>query len=169
MADEPKTDAEKMAKIDELITDMRIAMLTTVDEESGGLRSRPMAYQHPKEGFDGTIYFFTDASSGKVDEIDKEHKVNVAFSNPKGNDYVSISGTARLSKDHAKITELWNPIYKAWFPDGLEDPNLALLVVTTDRAEYWASPNGALLQVFGFVKAAVTGTRASGGEHGTGG
>ncbi len=64
MADEPKTDAEKMAKIDELITNINIAMLTTVDDTDGALRSRPMAYQHPKEAFDGTLYFFTDAASG---------------------------------------------------------------------------------------------------------
>ena len=164
MPDEMKTDTEKMAKLADLIKEVHIAMLTTA-EADGSLRSRPMAYQHPEEGFDGVLRFFTSSASGKVAEIEHDHQVNVAFSDPKSQNYVSVSGTAQISRDHAKITELWNPIYKAWFPDGLEDPNLALVIVPIERAEYWDSPNGAVLQLYGFVKAAVTGKRASGGEH----
>lgn len=164
MSDEMKTNAEKMDQLSKMIQDISIAMLTTADPD-GTLRSRPMAYQHPTEGFDGVLRFFTSAASGKIDEIERDHQVNVAFSNPKSQDYVSISGTATLSRDHAKITELWNPIYKAWFPAGLADPNLALLVVPIARAEYWSAPNSTVVQVLGFVKAALTGNPASGGEH----
>ncbi len=159
-----KTNDEKMDKLAKLIADVHIAMLTTTDPD-GSLRSRPMAYLHPKEGFDGTLRFLTSIASGKVDEIQHDHQVNVAFSNPKGQDYVSVSGTAQFSRDHSKIAELWNPLFKAWFPDGLADPNIALLEIPIARAEYWSAPNGAVVQLVGFVKAAVTGTRASGGEH----
>lgn len=68
-------------------------------------------------------------------------------------------------KDKARAKELWNPIYKAWFPDGLDDPNLALIRVDVDQAEYWDSPNSKVVQLAGFVKAIVTGQRAEGGEN----
>ena len=166
MADEKKTDAEKMAKLSDLIKDVRIAMLTTVFE-GNELHSRPMAYQHPKEGFDGTVYFFTRGSSGKVHEMEAAHNVNVSFSDPKGQDFVSISGTAQLSRDEVKMEQLWNPALKAWFPDELKDPDIALLVVDTKSAEYWDGPNSVVIHLVGVVKAAVTGTPMKGGENET--
>jgi general stress protein 26 len=61
---------------------------------------------------------------------------------------------------------LWNPIYKAWFPEGLDDPTLCLLKISVEEAEYWDSPNSKLVQIAGFVKALVTGQSADGGEYG---
>ena len=155
MADE-KTAPEKIEKIAELINDIDIAMLTTVDED-GSLRSRPMRYRQGNDGFDGNIYFFTHASAHKVDEIQSDARVNVAFSNPKNQDYVSISGAAKLSRDQAKMKELWNPIFKAWFPDGLEDPDLALFVVKAEGAEYWDSPTSPVAHLYGFIKTKIQG------------
>ncbi len=155
---------EDIKKLGELIKDVKIAMLTTVDED-GSLRSRPMATQHTE--FDGGLYFFTRASSPKVDEVDKEHGVNVSYANPSDNTYVSISGTAHLLRDKEKNKELWNPILKAWFPKGLEDPELALLHVHVEKAEFWDSPSSTMVQLAGFVKAIATGHsyKASPGEH----
>ena len=164
MASETKTDTEKIEKLGELISSVRIAMLTTASEE-GMLRSRPMAYQHPKEGFDGKIYFFTHADTPKVDEVSHEHKVNVSFSNPDKQNYVSVSGTASLSRDKAKMAQLWNPLLKTWFPDGLEDPQIALFVVDPEAAEYWDSPSSAVVYLYGLVKATLTGTPPSPGEN----
>ncbi len=63
------------------------------------------------------------------------------------------------------MEELWNPILKAWFPEGLDDPNICLLKVNVEQAEYWDSPSSTLVQIGGFVKALVTGQRADGGEN----
>ncbi len=151
-------------KLGELIKDVKIAMLTTLDED-GGLRSRPMATQ--KTEFDGTLWFFTRASSPKVDEVEQEHQVNVSYAAPDSNTYVSVSGPAKLVRDPAKAKELWNPILKAWFPKGLEDPDLALLSVRVEKAEYWDSPSSTMVQIAGFVKAIATGHayKPSPGEH----
>ena len=64
------------------------------------------------------------------------------------------------------MEELWNPILKAWFPDGLETPDLCLLKVNVEEAEYWDSSSSTLVQIAGFVKAMVTGQQADGGDHG---
>jgi hypothetical protein len=54
--------------------------------------------------------------------------------------HVSLSGRATLVRDAAKASELWSPLYREWFPKGLEDPELALLRIEVTRAEYWDSP-----------------------------
>jgi general stress protein 26 len=149
-------------KLQELIKDINIAMLTTVNSD-GSLCSRPMATQ--KTEFNGEIWFFTSDRSGKVDEIAREQQVNVSYSNPDKHQYVSVSGRGELVCDRQKIEELWNPILNAWFPDGKEQADLALLKITVDKAEYWDSPSSAVVNLVGFVKAIATGKPYEGGEH----
>jgi general stress protein 26 len=67
---------------------------------------------------------------------------------------------AEIVTDRTKIEELWNPIHKAWFPKGVDDPNLVLLKISVEQAEYWDSPSSTIVQVAGFVKALVTGESA---------
>lgn len=152
--DHDKTDIEKLR---ELIKGVRVAMLTTV-EADGHLRSRPMMTQEP-DGFDGDAWFFTDHDSAKVGEIERDRHVNIAYSDPDSQRYVSLSGTATLLRDRDKIHELWSPIAKGWYPDGPDDPRLALLRVRVEKAEYWDSPSGRMVQLAGFVKAVATGER----------
>ena len=159
-----KDHGEAVAKLGELIKDVKIAMLTTVDPD-GSLRSRPMATMGTKDGFDGTLWFFTKDDSGKVGEIDREHQVNLSYSDPSHQNYVSVSGTATVVHDKAKNEELWTPLFKAWFPKGLDDPHMALLKVTVEKAEYWDTPSSAIVHLFGFIKATVTGKAAKPGDH----
>jgi general stress protein 26 len=154
---------EAVAKLRELIKDIDFAMLTTVDESDGTLRSRPMATQRAE--FDGDLWFFTRASAPKVDEVEREQQVNVSYADPSHQRYVSISGRAQLVRDRKKNKELWNPVFKAWFPEGLDDPDLALLHVAVEKAEYWDSPSGKLVALAGFVKAIATGQPIKGGEN----
>ena len=157
--------SDDLKKVDELITGIRFAMLTTVDSD-GTLRSRPMALQEDAP-FDGDIWFFTDENSGKVFEIDRDHHVNVAFSDPAHNRYVSASGLATLSTDKAKIHAKWKPALKAWFPDGPDSEGIALLKIKVSGIEYWDAPNNAMVHLFGVVKATLTGKRPDPGEHDT--
>ena len=148
--------AQSIKKLGELIKDIQFAMLTTVDED-GMLRSRPMATQRAE--FDGELWFFTGAGSEKVDEVEHEHQVNVSYADTENQRYVSVSGMAQLVRDRQKAEELWNPFFKAWFPDGLDDPDLALLRVRVEKAEYWDSPSSTMVHLYGFVKALATGRR----------
>ena len=152
---------EAMGKLKELLEGIDFCMLTTID--SGNLRSRPMSTQ--KLEFDGELWFFTSDNTHKMEEIQKDDRVNVAYSQPDENRYVSVSGRAEMVKDRAKIEELWNPIHKAWFPEGLDDPHLCLLKVNVEQAEYWDAPNSKLVQLYGLVKALATGTEADYGEN----
>ena len=152
-------DVKKLAK---LIEGIDFAMLTTVCGD-GSMRSRPMSTQQAE--FDGTLWFFTRDDSAKVSEINGNPRVNVSYAKPSDQTYVSVTGTATLLRDRKKIKELWNPLHKAWFPDGVDDPHLALLRVDVDKAEYWDSPSSTVMHVIGFVKALATVKEYEPGEN----
>lgn len=156
---ENESPVEKLAT---LIKDLKYAMLTTVDDD-GSLRSRPMATQN--DTFDGNLWFFTRANSPKVHEIEHEQHVNVSYAHPDDQTYVSVSGKARLVRDDRKKEELWTPAMKAWFPKGPEDPEIALLNVTVEKAEYWETASSTVVHLIGFVKAVVTGKPYHPGEN----
>lgn len=156
--------SENIEKLAKMIKGINFAMLTTSDTD-GSLHARPMASQ--RMDFDGELWFLTGQSTHKVQEIDRDHRVSLSYADPADNRYVSITGTARLVKDRKKAEELWNPFYKAWFPKGLDDPDLCVLKVTPERAEYWDSPSSTVAHLIGFVKASLTAQQADVGEHGT--
>ena len=146
-----------------MIEDIRIAMMTTVDEQ-GNLVSRPMAVLQVDE--DGTIWFFTKRSSPKVDQIDhNDHRVNLAFASVSDADYVSVSGKAQELDDQAKVDELWNPQAKAWFPEGKDDPELTLLKVHIDMAEYWSASDSRMIRLIQQATAVITGNPPKMGEN----
>mgnify|MGYP002780759054 FL=1 len=138
-------------------------MLTSIDTD-GGLHSRPMATNREIDA-DGTLWFFTKEDSHKIDEIQRDQHVNVSFAAPDQQTYVSMSGTAHLIRDREKIQELWRPELKAWFPNEIDEPGIALLKVSVEKAEYWDSPSGWVAKTIGFIKAATTGESAGSGEN----
>jgi len=153
---------ENLQQLIDKINGIDIAMMTTIDED-GSLRSRPMQTQQAKA--DGVLWFFTGYASAKSFEIKQDAHVNLSYAKPGDNLYVSVSGRASLSRDRQKIEELWTPAMKAWFPEGQDDPNIGLIKVTIDKAEYWDAPNSAVVHLYGMAKAALTGERPDAGEN----
>ena len=156
---------QAVKKLGKLIADIQFAMLTTI-EADGSLRSRPMAtHQDHGREFDGVLWFFTKGDTPKVEEVKEDQHVNLSYAAPEQNKYVSVSGIGTLVRDGVKAKELWDPKYKAWFPKGLDDPELALLRVDVTKAEYWDTPGGAVVHVLGLVKALATGKSYDPGDH----
>jgi general stress protein 26 len=158
-----QTRENDLEKLRGLVKDIDFCMLTTIDE-GGDLHSRPMSSNGDIDA-DGDIWFFTSASSHKVSEINQLPKVNVSFADPDNQRYVSVSGTAQLVRDRAKIDELWRPEFKIWFPEGKDDPEVALLRVSLDKAEYWDSPSSTIGYALSFVSSLVTGKQPDMGEN----
>ena len=145
----------------ELIEVVRIGMLVTAREEGSGMRARPMA-AHVKAEEDA-IYFLTDVEGRKDDEVQKEHHVCLAFSDPKSERYASVSGLAAISNDRDKIRELFSMAAKAWW-DSPEDPSIRLVRVTPREAEIWKGP-GRVVSMIKMAAAAATGGRPDLGEN----
>jgi general stress protein 26 len=153
--------SHEVQKLRELVKDIRIAMLTTV-RGPGAMSARPMAVTETE--FDGDLYFLTKQNSKKVLEISKDDRVSVSMSDPRHDRYIVLSGKAELIADKITIRGLWQPAFKAWFPEGLDDPEILGLRVNVEEAEYWEGP-GKVAQFFGIAKAVVTGQEFDGGEH----
>ena len=154
----PQSHEDDLQKLRGLVKDIDFCMLTTV-VENGHLHSRPMSSNGDIDS-NGSLWFFTNASSHKVNQIEKLPKVNVSFADPDNQRYVSISGSAQLVRDRNKIDELWKPELKMWFPNGKDDADVALLRVSPDKAEYWDSPASTIGYVLNFVSSLVSGKEA---------
>lgn len=161
MSDKSESKADQVKHLRKLIEKIEYCMMTTATPD-GVLRSRPMANQELDANND--VWFFTKENSGKADELRNDSHINLSYSDPKGSRFVSVSGRGTIVRDAAKAKELWSPVLKAWFPDGLEDPDLVLLKVRIEQAEYWDSATSKMVELFGFVKALVTGTEFEPGE-----
>ncbi|MDP1025818.1 pyridoxamine 5'-phosphate oxidase family protein [Sphingomonas sp. KR1UV-12] len=71
----------------------------------------------------------------------------------KGHDFFAcLAGTVSQDNDRAQIDKLWDKQIEAWFPDGKDDPNLALLRFDVSSAELWEtdiSVSGRVKMLFG--------------------
>jgi general stress protein 26 len=144
-----------------MMKSVRVAMLTT--EDGDDLRARPMATS--QDGYDGQLWFFTHASSHKVDEIETDRRVGVTYADPERQNYVSFSGRASVVRDRAAVDRQWSEILSTWFPKGKDDPDIALLRVDVTQAEYWDAPSSTWVHAYGYVKAKLTGVPPSPGTN----
>lgn len=127
-------DPRAAEKLREFIKDISVAMLVTVTPD-GALRSRPMVTEQVSA--DGELWFFLSEDSEAAHDLAEEQGVNVSYAKPESDHYVSVTGQASLVKDRKKLQELWDTELTRYFPNGLEDPQLTLLCVRIETAEYW--------------------------------
>ncbi len=146
-----------------LIKDIKVGMLVTDDESESVLRARPMHLV--QDAYDGTLYFYTPKSASKVYEIKEDRDVCVTFSDTDKQVYVSLSGKATLTQDSELIERYWNPFVGAWFEDGKEDPDVAMLKVKINQGEHWDTNESKFVQAFEIAKANVTSSTPDMGEN----
>lgn len=144
--------------IAEIMRATRIAILTYQDDQ-GRLVSTPMGTQDFEDP--GTVWFITEVATDKVRAILANPQVNIAYASDKG--WVSLSGTAHLSRDEAKLRELWDVSASMFMSSDVEDANSGLIEVTGDTAQYWESP-GKLPMLVKMAKGLMGGKIADDGD-----
>ena len=154
-------DEEAIEKLKELV-EHKICMLCTYDGEE--IFSRPMGTQGVDE--DGTIWFFSSKDSLKNMQVKSNAKVHLMYADTGNHSYLSLKGFADIIKDEGKIKELWNPMAKAWFEGGVNDPDITLIRVMPDEGHYWNTKNGKLVSMLKIAAAALTGSKMDGGIEG---
>ena len=144
--------AGPVTRLSELIEGLNLPILTTVRPD-GSLHSCPMATR----GVDanGAFWFITASNTEKVEAVRTMQRVALCFVDGGGSRYVSVSGFCELVRDQARAKELWDPKYKTWLPGGLEDPNLILMKIVVQQAEYWDASQSRMLSIAGFDPAAI--------------
>ena len=152
--------SKKIDELFELIEGIEIAMFTT-RRADGQLVSRPMATQARADGAD--LFFVTDISTDKLDELRHDPHVNLSYYRDRTREWVSVSGTARVSHDRSKIRELCRPDWKAWFggtgehAGTAEDPRIALIMIDVQSVIYMKNDKPAPVVLFEVAKGILTG------------
>ncbi len=159
---ETRSDHEARAKVWEMIQEVEVAMMVTMDGE-GRFRSRPMRAVKLEPGDE--LWFFAAAGSPATGEITDDDRVLLAYADPRRQNYVSIFGSAEVVKDAARQKALWSEPLRTWFPGGPEDPKVALIRVQVSGAEYWDSPSSTLVHAYGYLKAVTTGQAPNPGAN----
>ena len=159
---------KRIEDLHELIDGIEIAMLTT-RRPDGRLVSRPMATQKHEAGAD--LWFVTDIETSKIDELETDPHVNVSYYRDRTREWVSVSGLAQISRDRARIHELYAPDWRAWFGElddvrdgGPDDPRIALILVSAESVIYMKQNKPAPVVLFEVAKGMVTGTPPDVGE-----
>lgn len=152
------TDVDRVYDLAEQIS---VCMLTS--KVGKALRSRPMHAKIDRDA--GMFTFLTDARHHKDDEIAADPEVCLAFAKPGSQNYVSISGEAEVRNDRTAIKERFSEMAKVWFPEGPDDPNVRLLVVRPEAAEFWDGKSNPIAVAFQLVKAEFTKERPDLGEN----
>src|SRR3954470_9543528 len=143
----------------ELMKRIGFAMLVTRDGDV--LRARPMSAYPERD--ENAVYFLTDARQHKDEEIARNPGVNLSFADSSKQKYVSVTGSAVISNDPAKIKQLFSMPAKAWW-DSADDPNIRVLKVIPNDAEFWDSP-GPVVSYMKMAAAVATGTRPDVGDN----
>jgi general stress protein 26 len=100
-----------------------------------------------------------------VGQVEQHRQINLSYEKPEDNLFVSVAGTGQLVRDSNKIHEMWKPYYKAWFPKGADDPDLALLKINVEEAEYWDAPSGKMAVLYSIAKGLASGGKNPGGDN----
>ncbi|HBJ35709.1 MAG TPA: general stress protein [Planctomycetaceae bacterium] len=135
--------SDKSKKLVDLIHQFKNAMLITHDRDR--LDARPMAIAKAEDG--GGLWFVTDRQSSKVMEINASTDVGVTM---QGSDqFVYLSADASVIDDRVMLEKLWQDSWRAWFPDGVNDPAIVLLHIIPRSGEYWDNSG---LSSWGYAK-----------------
>ena len=155
--------SKKIDELYDLISGIETAMFTT-RRPTGQLVSRPMATQDRIEGAD--LWFVTNAETHKLDELALDPHVNCSYYNNRTHEWVSVSGIGRVTKNKARIRQLYKEDWKAWFGDegddrdgGPNDPRIALILVEAELATYMKVNKARPIVLFEVLKAVVTRSR----------
>ena len=154
---------EGIDKMKSLAEDIRICMFCT-SAETLPFTTRPMATSKVDE--DGTIWFLSPKNSEKNYEIVENSKVQLIYSNPGSSKFMCVYGIASLTTDRNKIEELWNPMVKAWFTEGKDDPNISVIKVTPKNAYYWDTAHGKVISLIAIAASAISGKSHDDGVEG---
>lgn len=157
--------SEDRKRLWDLIKDIKFGMLTHRHTD-GQLHSAPLTTQNKADDEGTALYFFISRKSEIAACLAKDGNVNVSYSHPGDDRYVSVSGQGTIVEDQTKKDYLFTSFAKAWFPGGATDPDLALLQVSIGHAEYWNVKESKMVQLAKMAKAAITGEpTAKMGEH----
>jgi general stress protein 26 len=131
--------ANAIKKMSELIKGAETCFFCT-SKPDGELDVRPMSVQQVDE--QGNLWFLSADDSHKNQELAVNPRVRMFFQGSPHSDFLHLEGTATVSRDKAKIKELWKFVLKTWFTEGEDDPRITVIKVAPSHGYYWDTKHG---------------------------
>ena len=150
---------EALKKFKKLVNEINVCMFITNNSTGNGTdHTRPMYTIEVEDN--GALWFFTDIRSIKVEEVAKEHETHLVYAHPGKESFLDVWGTASIVRDKQQIKDKWSPMIKAWFPGGVDDPNIALLKVQPTQLYYWDAESGRMVSFLKVIAGVITGNKS---------
>lgn len=135
--------AEAIAKTKELVGKAETCFFCTGQRAPGSTGARPMSVQQVDDA--GNLWFLSAIDSHKNAELERDSSVTLYFQGSPHSDFLVLNGNASVSRDKEKIKELWEPIVKTWFTEGVDDPRITVVKVAPTDGYYWDTKHGSVV------------------------
>ncbi|HEU0136789.1 MAG TPA: pyridoxamine 5'-phosphate oxidase family protein [Flavobacterium sp.] len=150
--------AEALKKIKELAEKAGSCFFCTKITTGQAFETRPMAAENIDD--EGNFWFLSPSDSYKNIEILADPAVQLLFQGSSHSDFLTLYGHATISTDRQKIEELWNPMLKTWFTEGIDDPRITVIKFAPSGGYYWdtkhAKPVAMLKRAYGAITGQTT-------------
>ena len=151
-------------KIKQIVKQAENCFFCTAGQEEAS-HSRPMNVRQVDEA--GNLWFLSTSDSHKNLELARDASVTLYFQGSKHSDFLELSGRATISTDRAKIKELWEPVLKTWFTEGIDDPRITVIKFQPQKGYYWDTKHGNLVAGIKMLVGAATGQTLDDSIEGT--
>jgi len=155
---------EAADKLKEMVDKIDIGMMCTFPKDSDYPHAVPMSRQEADE--EGNIWFLFSSESETHRNLSTNNKVSLLYAHTGDYNFLSINGTAEISRDPARVDKYWNKMIEAWFEKGKEDPRIRILKVTPDEAHYWDNKSNKLVTLLKVAASAISGQQLDIGREG---
>ncbi len=137
-ADLAGADAIKQSKA--LIDKAQTCFFCTAASLTGSTGARPMSVQEVDDA--GNLWFLSADDSHKNQELELDPNVTLYFQGSAHSDFLTLRGAVSISRDKEKIKQLWEPVVKTWFTEGVDDPRITVIRVAPSEGYYWTTKHG---------------------------
>lgn len=152
-----------LEKLKELAESIDFCMMCTCLQEIP-FETRPMSTQ--EVDLEGSIWFMSSIGSHKNEQLEKDSRVQLLYSDPGKSHFLTVYGKAEIIKDRERTAELWNVFLNAWFQKGKDDPDITLIRVVPQAVHYWDTKHGKIVYLLKTAVAAVSGNAVDDGIEG---
>jgi general stress protein 26 len=135
--------SEAISKMKDLIGEAKSCFFCTNKATGETQGVRPMGIQ--KVDDQGNLWFLSARDSHKNLEITSDPSVKLYFQGSAHSDFLHLSGNASITYDKAIIKDLWEPVLKTWFTEGIEDPRISVIQVKPTEGYYWDTKHGHII------------------------
>lgn len=146
---------EAIQKIRELVKKAQTCFFCTKVPPCGFGGVRPMSVQKIDDA--GHLWFLSASDSHKNLELTLNPAVELYFQGSAHSGFLQLSGRATISTDKRRIEELWEPVLKNWFTEGIDDPRITVIEFVPGHGYYWDTKHGIAMAGIKILAGAVLG------------